>query len=1030
MSVTDLAPELSDLAVALGLLDPEGEVQVGWFGNPIGQTKGMLDDPDRRAAFSKVVDAVLPSDPSPTQHDGAQTWHLLTGEDQPQQVFFTQRTTTDGLALGLAVRLATAAVPGTGTARVSGTLALELVEAFDGGLRSLVGAAGSPIRAHLDVILDPEGSIGFEAIALDAAVAPADAAHPVDVRVSVRGVRVDGQLRPPIVLDPSRLGPEAVTLLQTLLQDRLTALAADPDATAPVVALAHHLLPVLGLGGDVPRLEYERLGSGAAVFGSWFLGVLQTSAAAWLGHVSGLIGVDAAPSGSGSESDPWRVRLADLGADDQVELTIARRTTGAGEDLLVGVGVRLRGTAGLAVKADAVLIELPLAGAGVLRGVPAVDLVLRAPADAAATLVDTSQLQVGFLQAGLRWDGTAVRPILELGQVEFEGHPYERLDLSSVDSARAAAAEAIRATLAEALGADGPGAQLAVLAGLIGPAGETDPPVVDPAALLASPTRELARVHRARLLSTTHPWSVMFAQLAGLLGSAEPVAGDGSATDPWRVPLATVGPLTVQLAAWTGELGSEAPSLHLGARLVLGTVIEGVTISGTIQSDVVGLTLPAAASADLQLLSRHEARVAVTGPFTLPSVAGIGISLGGGDAVLTWSPGSVPDLTVELTGLTVHVDDAAATLPSLRLPPDLSFAPDQPDLGLGIAVDELDQIARALLGRLWTFVAGDHGLLLAGLLGLVRGSAVDLPDDWPAVRLPAGGFAGLLAEPLEVLRSWLGEVALDLSSDGSPFVLALLARLRELVSPAGSAAEVDADLEIEGAGGPAAPWRLPLSGLDSSELLVWLEPNGPPAEWTASAAEAARSGPGARDLLRLIARFGAAHPALAGSVRRFQGAGATRRAARRVRRDGQESRGRRWGRTGQGTAARRPGMDVGRAAGRCCAPPAARTRRRDRSGTGAGGGVGARRRPYGVAGRAAIHRPGVVAATVGRRGGRSTRQHLGCRALRPTLRARTGARRPPGRRGRGVLVHRRPRRCGWTPGARRQPDRCRGRPAP
>ena len=45
----------------------------------------------------------------------------------------------------------------------------------------------------------------------------------------------------------------------------------------------------------------------------------------------------------------------------------------------------------------------------------------------------------------------------------------------------------------------------------------------------------------------------------------------------------------------------------------------------------------------------------------------------------------------------MHLEDADVTLPSLRMPPAGGFAPDQPDLGLGVPVDDLDRIVRALL---------------------------------------------------------------------------------------------------------------------------------------------------------------------------------------------------------------------------------------------------------------------------------------------------------------------------------------------
>src|SRR5262245_14901330 len=594
MAVTDLAPEVHDLAIALGVLAGGRSLQPGFFADPLGEAAGMLHDPARRAALGDLIDALVPPDTAaPTGPDPTETWHLLS-EAGPAKVHLTVRPTGAGMVLGLGLRVASEPSATAAGAAVALTVATGLVEAGDAGLRTVVGTADGPVRARLEVTADPDQA-DFASIALDAALTPADADRPVAVTVTVTGLRVDGTAVPTITVDPTRLGRDAIPLLQGLLEQRLGGLATRADLPAPLAALAEHLLPLLGLSGDTPRLPVDRIGHDPTVVGQWFASVLDAVPAgggapgsAWLAHLAGLLGSDTRPAGSGTEADPWRVPVASIG-DDRVELTLATRTTAAGRDLLVGAEVALTGPGGLVADDGATLVALPLSGSGAPTAVPAAAVVVRAPGDPGATLVDADGFKVGFARGGFRWDGTDLRPVLDLGAVTFEGHTYDLLDLSHVDSVTAAAAAAVRAALVDALGADGPGARLAVLLGLAAPDGETGAPLADPVALLTGPTRELARVHRARLAGTDHPWAPMLAELAGLLGATDPVAGTGTVADPWRVSLARVGPVTLALTAWRG---TPEPQLHLGLRASGSTGAGAATVAGALDAEIVALAFP------------------------------------------------------------------------------------------------------------------------------------------------------------------------------------------------------------------------------------------------------------------------------------------------------------------------------------------------------------------------------------------------------------------------------------------------------
>jgi len=74
MAVTDIGPEVQDLAVALGVLDGGGSLQPGFFADPLGAAGGMLHDPARRAAVRDLIDALVPPDTAaPTGADPAET---------------------------------------------------------------------------------------------------------------------------------------------------------------------------------------------------------------------------------------------------------------------------------------------------------------------------------------------------------------------------------------------------------------------------------------------------------------------------------------------------------------------------------------------------------------------------------------------------------------------------------------------------------------------------------------------------------------------------------------------------------------------------------------------------------------------------------------------------------------------------------------------------------------------------------------------------------------------------------------------
>src|SRR5205814_10560876 len=163
-----------------------------------------------------------------------------------------------------------------------------------------------------------------------------------------------------------------------------------------------------------------------------------------------------------------------------------------------------------------------------------------------------------------------------------------------------------------------------------------------------------------------------------------------------------------------------------------------------------------------------------------------------------------------VNGITLAAGTERITMPQLALPPT-GFDPKLPDLGLRVPSADLLAAMRILLSRLSASWARAPGFTLAGLLGL-HGQLPGLPADWPLLQLPSGGGLDvLLSDPLGALRAWLGRVALEVSSDGTPFALHALIWLRGWLHgslPALGSPDFGApELGVVGAGTYDDPWR-------------------------------------------------------------------------------------------------------------------------------------------------------------------------------------------------------------------------------
>jgi hypothetical protein len=865
MSALDLGSELHAVGVAVGLLDEHDNLRTDWFSDPIAKLRRILIDPVQRAALLDAIDGILPEDPDGPDAAGETRHPLIDDAESPAQVFLTLRRTPDGEAeLGLAAGVHA----DVGAVAADVMFAVGLVHASSAGLTAVVGTEAAPLRLNLDLRFDQK-DIGFDSIRVDARVAPLATPSPTaDVQLEVGVVGADGKVTL-TALDPQHLEADALQLVTALLQHRLDVLAADTGTPPALAALAHHLLPVAGLGADLPALPLDRIGVDEDLLREWLSRLLDATVSngkpameAWLEHVSGLFGV-APPTGTGTEADPWAIRIAALGSGG-IELTFAVRTVSATRQLLLGGRLHLDAAA-LRAEAATTLFALPLSGTAVPIVLPAASAAVYAPRDPGAKLVDRAELKVGALRGGFAWNGATLRPLLELIDLQFGGAAYPVVDFSNIDSAQAAVADALRDAIKDALGTNGPGRHLAALAGVLPPVSDEGSPLADPVALVAAPTRELARVHRLVLTDPARGWKHMLGALGGVLGLTGERSGAGTQDDPWRIEIASVAPLTLELAAWNAEsAGTDPALLRIGLRA--SAVRQPLAVSWL--AELIAVDLPVSGAASMTLMAGQHARLRLTGPFQLEPLHGISISLSDADMAVDWQPGQRLAPVVHVNGLALTGGVEAVALPTLVLPP-AGFDPTLPDLGLGLSPADLLAAVRILLSRLAASRGGTAGFTLAGLLGL-HGQLPGLPSDWPLLSLPAGaGLDVLLTDPLGPLRTWLARVTLELSADGTPFLQYALSWLRGWLRgslPDLGLADFGAlDLDVGGSGSYDDPWRLGLTDGGHSELFVWLEPDGPPAAW-ASALDtlaAAAKDPGA--VLELGVRLQAFAPGLRGT---------------------------------------------------------------------------------------------------------------------------------------------------------------------
>lgn len=846
-SAVVLDPSAVALAKALGLVAADGSVDASWFEHPLDHLRTIVDNPVQRRGLLDLLDSALP--PSPAAKSLAppgEQWHPIF-----EQGRYGVYLTVAGDVIGVAAAASTdPEPPGFGL-----VLRLPLVDASN-GLTAVAGTDRGPLELSLSV-----SALGVDA----SAIASLDLDGEGSVRLVVRDVDLGDGVPRTVELDPSRLGDEAVLVVVALVRTVLEELGA---GTGPV---AEHLPGVLGLAAGLPVFPFDRIASDPGAFRGWMTALAEdrTVLQRWFTHLAGLLGADTstAPvsvSGDGTEAVPWRAPLLAVADGPTVLLTLARSQPG--DRLLVGVGVELAGPH-LNLEANATVAAVPLGGVTAVEVLPGAEVLLVATPGTPSS----GAVSVGSIRAGLRWQGGQLRPGLTLREVTLEGHHYDVLDLSSTDAIVASAATALGDAISDALGSTGAGHALAALVGLVPPAADpTSPHRLSVADLAAAPTRAIAAFHADVLADPHHSWSAMFAELTGVLGLDADVSGAGSPGDPWLVPLADAGAVTLHLAAWDEPVAGDGagPTRH-GLRIGLVATASPAFVDVGLRVGLLGFDLGDGPT-PTWLVPGLSATVGAVPPAVVTD-DGLRLDVSRAELRVGWRPGTAVRLDLALEAVHLRADGEHVGPLDLTIGSATVFDPTAPDLGLGLPSDLLGRLLGLLVAEVAASWGGPAAVVATCLLGLHR-RLPGLPGDWP-VLWPASGptdLAALLRDPVTAVREQLHRVVTGTSSDGTPYALPALRWLRAALDgrlgPVGMPSDDVLERLPPGWGTEDYPWRVPMPADPRVELLLWTAESGPGPGWVEASVAHVRAASTTADLLDRVQAVGEALPAVVGAL--------------------------------------------------------------------------------------------------------------------------------------------------------------------
>ena len=867
IDVGGLSGELADLAKIIGLLKDDGAFNAAWFNDPLVSLRTVLSNPPQRRALLRLLDALLPPRRGPGVPEG-EKWHPLLNANAVGNVYLTVREADAGVVIGVAGDFGTDGPPVA--ARIG--IVVPLIAAGS-TVTLLPGTDAGPLVARLSVVVNLVRGAGvgisLRAVNVEVQVRPPKVA----MRLVLEGLSLDGE--PPVdkLLDPATLGADVPDLLAGLLKQIV---AQNPVAAAAV----QDAVGLLGLAeNEIPAFPFVHAAQNPAAVQGWLASLFEGGAPpieAWLRHFAGLFRAlfPAAPAVERiAATESFSIPLIPLGSPtSQLRLAVAR----SNGKLRIGLALRLSDLIGgvrFGLEAGASLADIPLAGSARAQVLPEAFAHLRingngdtrlVPLGEATSVVPANNdLRVGAVVAGLRFDGAALQPRLELQGVRFLGTSYPVLDLTHTDSVATAASGLITAAIDAALGNGGVATHLAALAGLAPPRDPGNPaqPLpgwphrINAERLLTDPAGAFAEVHRAVLRDAAFGWNRLLAELVALLpGVPAAITGTGSSVDPWRATLGNTGALQLQLVAYDAQADA-APAATRQLRLGLRLAAEAAPLQFAFTSDLLAFDLPASGPGNVGLLGAQRLRLSLAPAFDGKLFdAAVSARVDAFFAELRWAPGDALAWQAGISNLRIDAAGDVITVASIALPAIAGF-----DLANPAAAAALFGLTPATLERLTALLIAQAASALPGpardltaLLGLHRfGSS--LPIDWPQwADAAAPGLS--LSDPLAALRGWLQRLLTTAAVDGRPHLVRWVAGLTAALGPQLEATlgterpAIDplAQLQLEGAGTFDEPWSLPLPGAaatDAAQVLVWLDPAGPPTalatginSWLGSAA--------------------------------------------------------------------------------------------------------------------------------------------------------------------------------------------------
>jgi hypothetical protein len=801
-----LDPEIADLGLALGLLTSSNggvELDSSWFQDPGARLTGTLGDDARRGALVRFVDAVL-AQGEHTERDGVTYLHLFNLRELANDSSLpdlTVQATLDArpsayVEVGVAAALSTT-LPETST-----QVAIPLYRAAKGNQSvaqpfALLAGGVVSVGTELTFQSAPPATDEFGLAGVEVAVEAALAGGPApSFRLVLKGLHLPGAASSDFAV-----GGPGVAIQDALLSLVLGLVRQGAEALAgPAADEVQAALSLLGLGdaADIPPLPVDDvLEHGVGELRDWFVAVTgeATARAAWLSALASLLGGAA----SGDHVD------VDLGGGPVTARIGMRAATAPSGHLTVTpqLGLILSAVSGsvrIGTEAAADLLVIDTA-TGAIVPVPHAEVVVTAVGSGsgdAAKLLHSGALDIGSLRLGLAIDAGAPTALIQLLNVDFEGHQHDVLDLSSPEAIAAEAGQIAGELIATALDALGDAA--ADFKALLGLTATGGAPAIDGTHLLSDPLGALADWWHDLL--TNHPADVpdVLAHLRNLIAGPvqlpQPVQGTGTADDPWSISIVT----GLKVDAWLD-----------GGRLLVGPTCS-LRVDDLAGGCTVVLTDVRVQLASIDLAGRHAQF-----PLAVDLTAKLR-ARGGTDARLALGPVAI---VADFMGVGASWSPTAGFVLDLLAP---NLAMDTGEARVALVLPTVDAQGHVdVPAEAWVSVENLIGVLAASAPGGWPADLVDLTG-WSVTQPPRGprlSLAELVADPGPTLREWLGALATDADLLGT-----LTATVAHLT---GGSARGLAGV-FSGSGTPQDPWLASLGATaQAPALAVWLTPNGPVA---------------------------------------------------------------------------------------------------------------------------------------------------------------------------------------------------------